>query len=105
MNAPERLYLDTEAIHPAGKRKVSIYRTSDTDIEYVLDKDLIVWNEDNTYKCIKESSVKCYEYISKEYEFMAHDRKTNLHDFVLKVIIKFINEKLMNNSSISQKGE
>ena len=70
-----------------------------------LDKDLIVWNKDNTYKCIKESSVKCYEYISKEYEFMAHDRKTNLHDFVLKVIIKFINEKLLNNSSISQKGE
>lgn len=35
MDAPERLYLDTEVVHPAGKRKVSIYRTSDADIEYV----------------------------------------------------------------------
>lgn len=60
-----------------------------------LDKDLIVWNEDDTYKCLKESSLKCYQYISKDYEFLAHDKKTNLHDFVLKVIVKFINNKLI----------
>ena len=34
MNEPKRLYLDTEVVHPAGRRKVSIYRTSDTDVEY-----------------------------------------------------------------------
>ena len=67
-----------------------------------LDKDLIVWNEDDTYKCLKESSLKCYEYISEECEFMAYGEKTNLHDFVLNVIVKFINEKLLNKS---QKGD
>lgn len=60
-----------------------------------LDKDLIVWNENDTYKCLKESSFKYYQYISKDYEFLAHDKKTNLHDFVLKVIVKFINNKLI----------
>lgn len=60
-----------------------------------LDKDLVVWNEDGTYKCLKESSAKCLAYISKDYQFLAYGKKTNLHDFVLKVIIKFINTELI----------
>lgn len=60
-----------------------------------LDKDLIVWNEDDTYKCLKESSLKCYKYISEDYEFLAYNEKTNLHNFALKAIVKFINTKLI----------
>ena len=60
-----------------------------------LDKDLIVWNEDGTYKCLKDSSLKSYEYISEEYEFMAYGRKTNLRTFALRVIAKFINTNLI----------
>lgn len=60
-----------------------------------LDKDLIVWNEDGTYKCLKKSSLKCYDYISEECEFMAHGRKTNLRTFALRCIAKFINTKLI----------
>lgn len=60
-----------------------------------LSKDLIVWNEDDTYKCLKEDSLKCYEYISKDYEFLAYNKKTNLHDFILKAIAEFINTKLI----------
>ena len=50
MNEPERLYLDTEVIHPAGRRKVSIYRTSDTDIEYVCTDAFI----EKVAECIRE---------------------------------------------------
>ena len=60
-----------------------------------LSKDLIVWNEDDTYKCLKEDSLKCYKYISEDYEFLAYNEKTNLHNFTLKAIAKFINAKLV----------
>ena len=60
-----------------------------------LDKDLIVWKEDNTYKCLKYHSLKCYEHISEECVFMAHGRKTNLRTFALRVIAKFINTELI----------
>ena len=64
-----------------------------------LDEDSIIWDEKDEYLELKKSSVKCYDYISKDYQFLAYDKKTNLHDFVLKVIVKFINEKLLNSSS------
>ena len=69
--------------------------TSSYYLYFGLDKDLIVWNEDGTYKCLKESSLKCYKYISRDYEFLAYNKKTNLHDFALKVIVKFINTELI----------
>ena len=63
-----------------------------------LDDGLIVWNEeDNTYKSLKDSSLKCYEYISEEYEFMAYGQKTNLRTFALRCIAKFINTKMIEN--------
>ena len=60
-----------------------------------LDKDTIIWDEDGKYLCLKESSVKALIYISKDYEFLVYNKKTNLHNFVLKVIAKFINTKLI----------
>lgn len=60
-----------------------------------MDEDLIIWDEKDKYLELKKSSVKCYDYISKDYQFLAYDKKTNLHDFVLKVIVKFINTKLI----------
>lgn len=72
-----------------------------------LDKDSIIWDKEGKYLGLKESSVKALIYISKDYQFLAYNKKTNLHDFILKVIIKFIDEKLLNNSSGDelQKGE
>lgn len=64
-----------------------------------LDKDSIIWDKEDKYLRLKESSVKCLVYISKDSQFLAYDKKTNLHDFVLNVIVKFINEKLLNGSS------
>jgi hypothetical protein len=63
-----------------------------------LDKDSIIWDKEGKYLRIKESSVKCLVYISKDYQFLAYGKKTNLHDFALKVIAKFINKKLLNSS-------
>lgn len=60
-----------------------------------LDKDCILWDKEDKYLSLKKSSVKCYVYISKDYQFLAYDKKTNLHDFVLKIIAKFINTKLI----------
>lgn len=60
-----------------------------------LDKDSIIWDKEGKYLRLKDSSLKCYVYISKDYQFLAYDKRTNLHDFVLKVIVKFINTKLI----------
>ena len=60
-----------------------------------MDADSIIWGEKDEYLGLKESSLKCYDYISKDYQFLAYDKKTNLHDFVLKVIVEFINTKLI----------
>ena len=60
-----------------------------------LDKDSIIWDKEDKYLGLKESSAKCFVYISKDYQFLAYGKKTNLHDFVLKVIVKFINAKLI----------
>lgn len=60
-----------------------------------LDKDSIIWDKDGKYLGLKESSVKALIYISKDYQFLAYNKKTNLHDFVLKVIAKFINTELI----------
>lgn len=59
-----------------------------------FDKDMIVWNDDNTYNHLKESSLKCFKYISTE-QIMAYGEKTTLHDFVLKTTAKFINTELI----------
>lgn len=64
-----------------------------------LDKDSIIWDKEDKYLGLKKSSAKAYIYISKDYQFLAYNQKTNLHDFVLKVIVKFINEKLLISSS------
>lgn len=60
-----------------------------------MDKDSIIWDEKGEYLGLKKSSLKCYDYISKDYQFLAYNKKTNLHDFVLKVIVEFINARLI----------
>jgi hypothetical protein len=60
-----------------------------------IDKDSIIWDKEDNYLRLKESSVKCLVYISKDYQFLAYNKKTNLHDLALKVIVKFINTKLI----------
>lgn len=59
-----------------------------------FDKDMIVWNDDSTYSHLKDSSLKCYKYLSTE-QIVAHGEETSLHDFILKTIAKFINTKLI----------
>ena len=60
-----------------------------------MDEDPIIWDENDEYSGLKESSLKCFDYISKDYQFLAHGKKTNLHDFVLGIIVNFINTKLI----------
>lgn len=60
MNEPERLYLNTEVVHPAGRRKVSICRTSDTNIEYIRNDAFI------------EKAVKWIEEINNHHHIMRY---------------------------------
>ena len=77
MNEPKRLYLDTEVVHPAGRRKVSIYRTSDTDVEYTRTDAFIEkaaqflcnYNQKQALKHGAMATLGCGEFTINVYEF------------------------------------
>jgi hypothetical protein len=61
-------------------------------VYFGLDKEPIIWNEDNTYLTLKKKSVKAYSYITYDYKFDTKNGESNLHDFIWECIGKISKE-------------
>ena len=66
--------------------------TQDYYVFFGVDKDAIIWNEDETYKCLDKKKLSQFSYISYDEKFEAYGKETNLHDFLWHSIEEFAKE-------------
>ena len=88
--------------------------TQDYYVFFGIDKDAIMWNEDDTYNCLDKKKISQFSYISYDEKFEAYGKQTNLHDFFWHLIEKFareakkrkfLNFTTMKELSIEQKAQ
>lgn len=63
--------------------------TLESYVYFGLGKDPIIWNEDGTYKKLKDKKFSAFTYIPYDLKFTAYGKETNLHDFIWRCIEKF----------------
>ena len=61
-------------------------------VYFGVGKEPCVWNEDGTYKAVKENALSCFCSITYDYQFNSKTGIQNLHDFVWGCIEKFAKE-------------
>ena len=66
--------------------------TQDYYVFFGIDKDAIMWNDDDTYNCLDKKKISQFSYISYDEKFEAYSEETNLHNFFWHIIEEFAKE-------------
>ena len=66
--------------------------TQDYYVFFGIDKDAIMWNDDDTYNCLDKKKISQFSYISYDEKFEAYGKETNLHNFFWHLVEKFAKE-------------
>ena len=66
--------------------------TQDYYVFFGIDKDAIMWNDDDTYNCLDKKKVSQFSYVSYDEKIEAYGKETNLHNFFWHLVEKFAKE-------------
>ena len=66
--------------------------TQDYYVFFGVDKDTIIWNEDDTYKELDNKKLSQFSYVPYDLKIMAYGKETSMQDFVWSVVEKFAKE-------------